>query len=126
MRGLGRYIVLNNFMNSPTVGETTDQVSTSLLLQSKTQDGGGQKAPPPSVFETRKSPCQIGLIVPIEEEVMKIDKNGEKEDFNSHLNMEDITEADYVHAKRVCKDFEIKKIKRISRFVCLQQYIIVT
>ena len=57
---------------------------------------------------------------------MKIDKNGKKEDFNSHLNMEDITEADYVHAKRVCKDFEIKKFKRISRFVCLQQYIIVS
>ena len=34
----------------------------------------------------------------------------EKEDFDSHLNMEDITDADYEHAKRVCKDFEIKKI----------------
>ena len=33
----------------------------------------------------------------------------EKEDFYSHLNMEDITDADYVHEKRVCKDFEIKK-----------------
>ena len=33
-----------------------------------------------------------------------------KEDFYSHLNMEDITDADYTHAKRVCKDFEIKKI----------------
>ena len=32
----------------------------------------------------------------------------EKEDFYSHLNMEDNTDADYVHAKRVCKDFEIK------------------
>ena len=31
-----------------------------------------------------------------------------KEDFYSHLNMEDITDADYVRAKRVCKDFEIK------------------
>ena len=31
----------------------------------------------------------------------------EKEDFYSHLNMEDITDADYAHAKRVCKDFEI-------------------
>ena len=31
-----------------------------------------------------------------------------KEDFYNHLNMEDITDADYVHAKRVCKDFEIK------------------
>ena len=24
--------------------------------------------------------------------------------------MEDITDADYMHAKRVCKDFEIKKL----------------
>ena len=32
----------------------------------------------------------------------------EKEDFYSHLNMENITDADYAHAKRVCKDFEIK------------------
>ena len=32
-----------------------------------------------------------------------------KEDFYSHLNMEDVTKADYTHAKRVCKDFEIKK-----------------
>ena len=32
----------------------------------------------------------------------------EKEDFYSHLNMEDITDADYVHAKRICKDFKIK------------------
>ena len=31
----------------------------------------------------------------------------EKEDFYSHLNMEDITEAYYAHAKRVCTDFEI-------------------
>ena len=28
----------------------------------------------------------------------------EKEDFYSHLNMEDITDADYAPAKRVCKD----------------------
>ena len=27
--------------------------------------------------------------------------------FYSHLNMEDITDADYAPAKRVCKDFEI-------------------
>ena len=32
----------------------------------------------------------------------------EKEDFYSHLNMEDNTDADYAHAKRVCKDSEIK------------------
>ena len=30
--------------------------------------------------------------------------------FFSHLNIEDITNADYVHAKRVCKDFEIKNL----------------
>ena len=34
----------------------------------------------------------------------------EKEDFYSHLNMEDITDAEYAHTKRVCKDFEIKKL----------------
>ena len=32
----------------------------------------------------------------------------EKEDFYTHLNMEHITDAGYVHAKRLCKDFEIK------------------
>ena len=32
----------------------------------------------------------------------------EKEEFYSNLNMEDITDADHMHAKRVCKDFEIK------------------
>ena len=34
----------------------------------------------------------------------------EKEDSYSHLNIEDITDADYVHAKTVCKDFEIKNL----------------
>ena len=34
----------------------------------------------------------------------------EKEDFCSHLNMEDITDADYMHTKRVCKHFEIKNL----------------
>ena len=34
----------------------------------------------------------------------------EKEDFYSHLNMEVITDADYVHAKRVGKGFEIKHL----------------
>ena len=33
----------------------------------------------------------------------------EKEDFYNHLKMEDITDADYMHAKRVRKDHEIKK-----------------
>ena len=34
----------------------------------------------------------------------------EKEDFYSHLNMKDITDADYAHAKTVRKDFEIKNL----------------
>ena len=33
----------------------------------------------------------------------------EKEQFYSNLNLENITDADYMHAKRICKDFEIKK-----------------
>ena len=32
----------------------------------------------------------------------------EKEGFFNNLNMEDITDADYTHAKRVCKDIKIK------------------
>ena len=34
--------------------------------------------------------------------------DGWKRRFYSHLNMEDITDADYALTKRVCKDFEIK------------------
>ena len=34
----------------------------------------------------------------------------EKEDFYSHLNIEDITDADYAHSKTVCKDFVIKHL----------------
>ena len=34
----------------------------------------------------------------------------EKEEFYSNLNMEDITDVGYMHAKRVCKDFEIKNL----------------
>ena len=33
-----------------------------------------------------------------------------KEHFYSHLSMEDITDLDYGHAKRVCKDFKIKRL----------------
>ena len=32
----------------------------------------------------------------------------EKEDFYSHLNMFDITDAEYTHAERVCKDFKVE------------------
>ena len=35
-------------------------------------------------------------------------KFDEKEDLYSHLNMENITDVDYTHAKRACKDFEVK------------------
>ena len=34
----------------------------------------------------------------------------EKKDFYSSLNLEDITDADYMKAKRVCKNFEIKNL----------------
>ena len=33
-----------------------------------------------------------------------------KEEFCSNLNLEDITNADYIHANRVCKDFKIKNL----------------
>ena len=35
----------------------------------------------------------------------------EKVEFSINLNMEDNTDSDYMHAKRVYKDFEIKKIR---------------
>ena len=35
----------------------------------------------------------------------------EKEDFYSQLNMEDITDAGYAHATRVCKDFKIRNLR---------------
>ena len=50
----------------------------------------------------------------------------EKEDFYSHLNMGDITDADYTHAKRVCKDFWNKTFRRISWFVYSKRYVIVS
>ena len=40
----------------------------------------------------------------------------EKAAFYSHFNMEDITDADYVHAKRVCKDSEIKHLGEYHDF----------
>ena len=35
----------------------------------------------------------------------------ERENFNSSLSMEDITEADYKHGKRVSKDFKTKNLR---------------
>ena len=34
----------------------------------------------------------------------------EKDRFYSNLNIEEITDADYTHRKRVCKDFEAKNL----------------
>ena len=34
----------------------------------------------------------------------------EKDDFYSHLNMQVITDVDYMHAKRICKDFKIRHL----------------
>ena len=34
----------------------------------------------------------------------------EKDNFYSQLNMEYSTDADYTHAKRVCRDFEMKNL----------------
>ena len=35
----------------------------------------------------------------------------ENETFYIHLNMEDITDADYMHSKRVCEDLKIKNLE---------------
>ena len=34
----------------------------------------------------------------------------EKIEFRNNLNLEDITNADYMYAKRICEDFEIKNL----------------
>ena len=42
-----------------------------------------------------------------------------KEDFHSHLNVEDLTDADYVHVRRVCKDSQIKNLGEFhDLYVC--------
>ena len=43
----------------------------------------------------------------------------EKEDFYSNLIIEDTTDADYTHAKQVCRDFEIKNIEK-NHDLCVQ------
>ena len=50
----------------------------------------------------------------------------EKEDFYSHLNMEDVTDADYGHTKRVCKNFEIKDLEKCHGFFLSKWYVIVS
>ena len=36
----------------------------------------------------------------------------EKKDLYNHLNIEYITDADYAHARRVCKDFDMKNLAK--------------
>ena len=62
----------------------------------------------------------------------------EKEDIYSNFNTEDITDADNMHEKRVCKDFEIKNLVKYHnlyskitvfknfRKLCLQIYDLVS
>ena len=40
----------------------------------------------------------------------------EKEEFFNNLNREEATDADYVHGRRVCKDFEIKNFGEYQDF----------
>ena len=42
-----------------------------------------------------------------------------KKSFQSHLNMEDITDVDYTHGKRVRKDFKITKVDE-NHDLCVQ------
>ena len=43
--------------------------------------------------------------------------SSEKEDFYSLLRMKDIINADYVHTKRVCKDFQIRKLGKHHLYI---------
>ena len=49
----------------------------------------------------------------------------EKEEFYSYLNMEDIIDEDYGHAKRVSKDFEIKKIQESTMTRNISLYLLI-
>ena len=40
----------------------------------------------------------------------------EKEEFYSNLNVEEITDSDYSHAKRICKNLEIKDLGEYHDF----------
>ena len=41
----------------------------------------------------------------------------EQEEFYSNLNVEDITDADYMHAKGVCQDFEIRNLGKCGWYL---------
>ena len=40
----------------------------------------------------------------------------EKEKFYSYLNIEEIIDPNYTHARKVCKDFEIKHLDEYYNF----------
>ena len=40
--------------------------------------------------------------------------------------MEDVTDADHAHSRKVCKEFEVKRFSRTLWFVWSKQYIIVS
>ena len=65
--------------------------------------------------------CKHKLFGKIQWTIITWEKN-----FYSHLNMKNITDGDYIHAKRVCKDFGIKRIRWIPWFVCSKWSIIAT
>ena len=50
----------------------------------------------------------------------------EKEDFYSHLNLEDITDADYAHTRRACKDFERKNLGEYHDFYVQSDTLVLT
>ena len=50
----------------------------------------------------------------------------QKEEFRSNLNMKDTTDADYMHAKRVCKDFEIKNLGEYHDFYLISVRLLLT
>ena len=57
---------------------------------------------------------------------VKISKTSlpEKQDFYSHLYMKDVADVDYVHAKKVCKNFEIKNVGEYHDLYVQSSYII--
>ena len=46
-----------------------------------------------------------------------------KRRFLLSLKLEDITDPDYMHAKRVCKGCETKKITMINTMICILKVI---
>ena len=45
-----------------------------------------------------------------------------KEDFSIYLNMEDLTNADYTHAKKICKSFLKKQVSTMIFIIKVMHY----